>query len=50
MAARLAVLNGTRLAGLLLTVEEPHPALWAMTTASTASGLPVLLTRDPTYE
>ena len=50
MAACLAVLNGTRLAGLLLTVEEPHPAVWAMTTAAAASGLPVLLTRDPTYE
>jgi phosphate acetyltransferase len=50
MAVCLAALNGTRLAGLLLTVEEPHPDVWALTAAAAASGLPILLTRAPTYE
>ena len=50
MAVCLAALNGTRLAGLLLTVEEPHPDVWALTAAAAASGLPILLTRAPTHE
>jgi phosphate acetyltransferase len=51
MAACLAALNGTRLAALLLTVGlEPDPAVWRLTQAAAATGLPILLTDEPTYE
>jgi phosphate acetyltransferase len=51
MAACLASLNGTRLAGLLLTVGiEPDPEVWALTGAATASGLPIVMVDEPTYE
>jgi phosphate acetyltransferase len=51
MAACLAALNGTRLAGLLLSMGvEPDPAVWALTRAATATGLPILVTSAATYE
>ena len=51
MAACLTALNGTRLAALLLTVGlEPDPAVWELTKAAAATGLPILLTDEPTYE
>ncbi len=50
MAACLAALNGTRLAALLLTAGvEPHPQVWELARAATATGLPVLLTDGSTY-
>ncbi len=50
MAACLAASSGTRLAGLLLTNEVPHPEVWALTAAATATGLPVLFTPRSTYD
>jgi phosphate acetyltransferase len=51
MAACLASLNGIRLAGLLLTAGiEPDPRVWELTAAATASGLPIVLVDQPTYE
>ena len=51
MAACLAALNGTRLAALLLTVGiEPDPAVSRLTRAATATGLPILVTTEMTYE
>ena len=51
MAACLAALNGTRLAGLLLSVGvEPDPRVWALTKAAAKTGLPILATSAATYE
>jgi phosphate acetyltransferase len=47
----LAAMNGTRLAGLLLTVgERPDPRVWALCEPAVATGLPVLLTSEYSYE
>jgi phosphate acetyltransferase len=51
MAACLATLSGTRLAGLLLTAgTEPDPRVWELTRAACATGLPVLVVDDNSYE
>jgi phosphate acetyltransferase len=47
----LAAMNGTRLAGLLLTVGlEPDPRVWELCRPATETGLPVLLTASNSYE
>ena len=47
----LAATNGTRLAGLLLTVGlEPDPRVWELCRPAVATGLPVLLTSSYSYE
>ncbi len=44
-------MNGTRLAGLLLTVGvEPDPRVWELCRPAAATGLPVLLTDEYSYE
>ena len=51
MAACLAELSGTRLAALLLTAgTEPDPRVWELTRAACATGLPVLVVDDGSYE
>jgi phosphate acetyltransferase len=51
MAACLAALSGTRLAALLLTAgTEPDPRIWELTRAACATGLPVLVVDDNSYE
>jgi phosphate acetyltransferase len=51
MAACLAALSGTRLAALLLTAgTEPDPAVWQLTRAACATGLPILVVDDDSYE
>ena len=51
MATCLKALGGVRLAALLLTVGvRPDPALWQLTAAARATGLPILLVDEPTYE
>src|SRR5579859_6009693 len=51
MAACLAALSGTRLAALLLTAgTEPDPRVWELTRAACATGLPVLMVDDNSYE
>src|SRR6202042_2691417 len=51
MAACLAALSGTRLAALLLTAgTEPDPRVWELTRAACATGLPVLVVDDDSYE
>jgi phosphate acetyltransferase len=51
MAACLAALNGTRLAALLLSVgTEPDPRVWELTRAACATGLPILVVDDNSYE
>ena len=51
MAACLAALSGTRLAALLLTAgTEPDPRVWELTRAACATGLPVLVVDDNSYE
>ena len=51
MAACLAELNGTHLAGLLLTAGiMPDPRVWELTQAAFATGLPVLVVDDDTYQ
>jgi phosphate acetyltransferase len=51
MAACLAALNGTRLAALLLSVGiEPDPRIWELTRAACATGLPILVVDDYSYE
>jgi phosphate acetyltransferase len=51
MAACLAALNGTRLAALLLSVGiEPDPRVWELTRATCATGLPILVVDDHSYE
>jgi phosphate acetyltransferase len=47
----LAAMNGTRLAGLLLTVGlEPDPRVWELCRMALDTGLPVLLTSTYSYE
>lgn len=51
LAACLAAMNGIRLAALLLTVgAEPDPRVWDLARPAAATGLPILLTTDYTYE
>jgi phosphate acetyltransferase len=51
MAACLAELSGTRLAALLLSVgAEPDPRVWELTRAIRATGLPILVVDDNSYE
>ena len=51
MAACLAALNGTRLAALVLTAgAEPDPRVWELTRAACATGLPILVVEDNSYE
>ena len=51
MAACLAALSGTRLAALLLTAGiEPDPRVWELTRAACATGLPILVVDDNSYE
>ncbi len=51
MAACLAALNGTRLAALLLsTGTAPDPRVWELARAATATGLPVLMVGQNSYE
>jgi phosphate acetyltransferase len=47
----LAAMNGTRLAGLLLTIGiEPDPRVWQLCRPAADTGLPVLLTTSYSYE
>jgi phosphate acetyltransferase len=51
MAACLAALNGTRLAALVLTAGvEPDPQVWELTRAACATGLPILVVEENSYE
>jgi phosphate acetyltransferase len=51
MAACLAELSGTRLAALLHSVgTEPDPRVWDLTRATRATGLPILVVDDSSYE
>lgn len=51
MAACLAASNGVPLAAVLLTVGvEPDPAVWELTKSAMSTGLPILLTDEPTYD
>jgi len=51
MAACLAELNGTHLAALLLSAGiVPHPRVWELTRATAATGLPILVLRDDSYQ
>ena len=51
LAACLAVMNGTRLAGMVLTAGlVPDPQLLRMCGPALATGLPMLLTQDQTFE
>ena len=47
----LAAMNGTRLAGMLLTLGvEPDPRVWNLCRPALATGLPVLLTSTNSYQ
>ena len=51
LSACLAAMNGTRLAGLLLTIGiEPDPRVWQLCRPAADTGLPVLLTSSYSYE
>ena len=51
MATCLAELNGTRLAALLLSAGiVPDPRIWELTKAASATGLPILVADDNSYE
>ena len=51
LSACLAAMNGTRLAGLLLTVGvEPDPRVWELCRPAASTGLPILVSPDYTYE
>jgi phosphate acetyltransferase len=51
MATCLAALNGTRLAALLLSAGiEPDPRVWELTQAASATGLPILVVGDDSYQ
>ncbi len=51
LSACLAAMNGTRFAGLLLTLGvEPDPRVWELCRGAAATGLPVLLTERNSYE
>lgn len=47
----LAAMNGSRLAGLLLTLGiEPDERVWTLCSGAAQTGLPILLTAKPSYE
>ena len=49
--SRLTAMNGTRFAGLLLTLGvEPDPRVWELCRPAAATGLPILLTQKNSYE
>ena len=51
MATCLAAHNGTRLAALLLAAGiEPDPRIWELTRATWATGLPILVLDESSYE
>jgi phosphate acetyltransferase len=51
LSACLAAMNGTRLAGLLLTMGvAPDPRVWELCRPALATGLPVLLTESRSYK
>jgi phosphate acetyltransferase len=51
LSACLAAMNGTRLAGLLLTIGiEPDPRVWELCRPAADTGLPVLLTGNYSYD
>lgn len=51
LSACLAAMNGTRFAGLLLTLGvEPDPRVWDLCRPAAATGLPILLTQKNSYE
>ena len=51
IAACLAELSGTRLAALLLSAgTDPDPRVWALIRATRATGLPILVVDDGSYE
>ena len=51
MAACLTALNGTHLAALLLSAGiEPDPRVWELTQAASATGLPILVVDDDSYQ
>jgi phosphate acetyltransferase len=51
MAACLAELNGTHLAALLLSAGiAPDPHVWELTRAASATGLPILVIDDDSYQ
>jgi phosphate acetyltransferase len=51
MAAGLAALSGTRLSALLFTAGiEPDPRVWEIAQAARATGLPILVVDDNSYE
>jgi len=51
MAACLASVNGTRLAGLVLSAGvEPDPRVWKLANGTSATDLPILLVQDNSYE
>jgi phosphate acetyltransferase len=51
MAACLAELNGTHLAALLLSAGiAPDPHVWELTRAASATGLPILVVDDDSYQ
>ena len=51
MAACLAAVNGTRLAGLVLSAGvEPDPRVWKLANGTSATDLPILLVHDDSYE
>jgi phosphate acetyltransferase len=51
MAACLSALNGTRLAAVVLSAGvEPDPSVWELTRAACATGLPILVVDDDSYE
>jgi phosphate acetyltransferase len=51
MAACLAALNGTHLAALLLSAGiVPDPRVWEVTRAAFATGLPILVIDDDSYQ
>ena len=51
MAVCLAALNGTRLAALVLSAgAEPDPRVWELARAACATGLPILIVEENSYE
>jgi phosphate acetyltransferase len=51
LSACLAAMNGTQLAGLVLTLGvEPDPRVWELCRPAAATGLPILLAATNSYE
>jgi phosphate acetyltransferase len=51
LSACLAAMNGTRLAGLVLTLGlAPDPRVWDLCQGAARSGLPILLTQAASYQ